>query len=51
MSVPWEYYFYTEIEGDLSAEASQELLKALSDVCKTVRVLGAFTRRKEEDTL
>lgn len=51
VSVPWEYYFYTEIEGDLSAEASQELLKALSDVCKTVRVLGAFTRRKEEDTL
>ncbi len=42
--VPWEYYFYAEVEGDLSAGASRELLHALSDVCKTVRVLGAYVR-------
>lgn len=42
--VPWEYYFYAEVEGDLSDEASRELMEALSDLCKTVRVLGAYRR-------
>lgn len=49
--VPWEYYFYAEVEGDLSAQRSQELLGALSDVCRTVRVLGVYTRQGEGDKL
>jgi len=49
--MPWEYYFYAEVEGDLSADASRELLHTLSGTCRTVRVLGAYTRRKEGDDL
>ncbi len=44
--VRWEYYFYAEVVGDLSAGRSRELLASLSDVCRTVRVLGAYTRRE-----
>ena len=42
--VPWEYYFYAEVEGDLSDEASRELIKALSGTCKTIRVLGVYEK-------
>lgn len=45
--VRWEYYFYVEIVGDYSAERSQELLRALGDVCRTVRVLGVYEKKKE----
>ena len=44
-NVPWEYYFYVEVVGDLSAEKSKELLDTLSGVCRTVRVLGVYDRQ------
>ena len=45
-SVPWEYYFYVEVVGDLSAEKSKELLATTpSGVCRTVRVLGVYDRQ------
>ena len=44
-NVPWEYYFYVEVVGDLSAEKSKELVDTLSGVCKTVRVLGVYDRQ------
>lgn len=43
--VPWEYYFYAEVEGDLSDEASRELIRALSEPCKTIRVLGVYEKK------
>ena len=44
-NVPWEYYFYVEVVGDLSAEKSKELLDTMSGVCRTVRVLGVSDRQ------
>ncbi len=44
-NVPWEYYFYVEVVGDLSAEKSKALLDTLSGVCRTVRVLGVYDRQ------
>ena len=44
-NVPWEYYFYVEVVGDLSAEKSKELLDTLSGVCRTVRVLVVYDRQ------
>ena len=41
---PWEYYFYVELVGDADAEGSRALLAQLSQVCRTVRLLGAYTR-------
>lgn len=39
---PWEYYFYIEIEGDISQEQEQCLLQELSQVCEKVKILGAY---------
>ena len=41
---PWEYYFYVELVGDADDEGSRALLAQLSQVCRTVRLLGAYTR-------
>ncbi len=41
---PWEYYFYVELVGDADDEVSRALLAQLSQVCRTVRLLGAYTR-------
>ncbi len=40
--VPWEYYFYTELVGDV--EKAQTLCDALAATCKTVRILGVYNR-------
>lgn len=41
---PWEYYFYLEIEGDISQEQEQQLLQELSTVCEKVKILGAYDK-------
>ncbi len=41
--VPWQYYFYVEIVGDLREERSQKLLEALRQTCSMVKVLGTYT--------
>lgn len=45
--VSWEYYFYTEIVGDVCADTSRALLEQLRHTCRTVRVLGVYSK---EDT-
>lgn len=42
--VSWEYYFYTEIVGT----PCEALLTALQKVCKSVRILGVYTKDCEE---
>lgn len=43
---PWEYYFYTEIDGDLSQAKEQQLIKDLADVCEEVKILGSYKKEK-----
>lgn len=38
--LPWEYYFYSELVGN----CPDAVAEALRDVCKSVRVLGVYTR-------
>ena len=38
----WEYYFYTEIEGKLSSESAEEMLKELKDHCEQLKVVGSY---------
>lgn len=45
--VPFEYYFYVELVGSAGAPGSQKLLAQLEGVCRTVRVLGIFTKRED----
>ena len=42
--VPWEYYFYVELVGDVSSESSRALLEKLKGLCRTARVLGVYGR-------
>jgi chorismate mutase / prephenate dehydratase len=38
----WAYYFYAEGEGNLGTEAGAAMLRELSGICNSVRVLGSF---------
>lgn len=42
--VPFEYYFYVELVGSPHAECAEQLLAKLRQICRTVRVLGVYTR-------
>ena len=41
---PFEYYFYAELVGSPREEGGQALLAALAGVCRTVRLLGVYSR-------
>ena len=45
--VPFEYYFYVELVGAADAPDARQLLTGLETVCRTVRVLGIYTRKGE----
>lgn len=40
--LPWQYYFYVEIEGSLDDERADELLRRMKDCCDTCKVLGSY---------
>ncbi len=40
--IPWQYYFYVEIEGSLQDDATQNLLQALKNNCDTLKILGSY---------
>ena len=42
--VPFEYYFYAELVGDPARAESEALLRELDRTCRTVRLLGVYTK-------
>ena len=42
--VPFEYYFYVELVGDPSGDDTGALLQQLDRTCRTVRLLGVYTK-------
>ncbi len=38
----WEYYFYTEMEGNPYGKEGSAMLEELSEVCDQVRVIGTY---------
>lgn len=38
----WQYYFYTEVEGRVSTDEGEAMLREMRAYCKTVKVLGSF---------
>ncbi|MCD8314281.1 MAG: chorismate mutase [Firmicutes bacterium] len=38
----WQYYFYVELEGDLSTPHGKEMLGALSEFCENLKAAGTF---------
>lgn len=43
-NIPWQYYFYVEIEGDINCDAAQDMLKKLNECCKVLKVLGVYSK-------
>lgn len=46
---PWEYYFYVEIDGDLSQPKEKEMVEELSNVCEKVRILGSYRKESRDE--
>lgn len=44
-NIPWQYYFYIELCGDISAPEAQALIAELRESCREVKLLGSY--RKE----
>lgn len=44
--LPWQYYFYVEIEGSLAESRTQKLLDTLKTCCDTLKVLGSYDLRQ-----
>jgi chorismate mutase/prephenate dehydratase len=42
--VPFEYYFYVELVGDPAKAETAALLQELDHTCRTVRMLGVYTK-------
>ena len=42
--VPFDYYFYVELVGDPTADETAALLRELDHTCRTVRLLGVYTK-------
>jgi len=40
--LPWEYYFYIQLQGDMADDAAAKMLQKLAKVCKEVKILGSF---------
>ena len=38
----WEYYFYTEVEGDLFSEKGKQMLSGLKYECGELKVVGTY---------
>jgi chorismate mutase/prephenate dehydratase len=38
----WQYYFYVEIEGDITSEQGKNMLKDLSRFCDKLKLVGSF---------
>lgn len=43
-SLPWQYYFYVELEGDISSDEGQALQKELAENCREVKFLGSYQK-------
>lgn len=40
----WDYYFYTEGEGDITSEQGKTMIKELEKCCNNLKILGHFEK-------
>lgn len=45
--LPWHYYFYAELEGRVSRDGAQNIVRGLSAACPIVKIAGHFTEDNE----
>lgn len=39
----WQYYFYTEIEGDETSDEGKKMLEELASQCDTIKIAGHYS--------
>lgn len=39
----WNYYFYVEVEGNITSENGQDMLKALKVFCDKLKIVGTYS--------
>ncbi len=42
-NLPWQYYFYIEVIGNLQDQRTRELIEKLKQNCTSLKVLGSYT--------
>ena len=40
----WDYYFYTEGEGDITSDQGKAMIKELENCCNNLKILGHFEK-------
>lgn len=43
-SIPWQYYFYLEFEGELRNEKVKETIDSIKELVNLLKIKGTFTR-------
>jgi chorismate mutase/prephenate dehydratase len=38
----WQYYFYTEVEGDLQSEEGKKMMTDLLFKCSKIKIVGTY---------
>ena len=38
----WNYYFYVELEGNISSEEGRDMLRALRVFCDKLKIVGIY---------
>ena len=41
-NLPWQYYFYIEVEASLKDKKTQKLIEELKENCQTFKVIGSY---------
>lgn len=42
-SLMWNYYFYIELDGDISSQDAKEMINELSSICDHLKIVGTYT--------
>ena len=42
-NLPWQYFFYVEIVGELKAQKTKDLIEAMRKNCKDLKILGSYS--------
>lgn len=49
--LPWQYYFYAELEGDVSSEIGKHMIGLLENNCEVVKLIGYYRGDEELNIL
>ncbi len=41
-NLPWQYYFYIEVEGSLKDKRTHKMINELKEKCKTFKIIGSY---------